>query len=99
MVDHIYGRQNILDTINRPNLFTKEFALYVDYFKKELEGIVDDMSAQKTKYLTKFYNQLNNGIDYYKQLINNSEPSLYLWSAEQLQRFELVSSKLQLLMK
>jgi hypothetical protein len=61
--------------------------------------MIDDMSTQKTKYLTKFYHQLNNGIAYYKQLIKNAEPSLYLWSTEQLQKFELVSKKLQLLIK
>ncbi|WP_449436362.1 hypothetical protein [Pedobacter steynii] len=38
MVGHIYGRNNLLKGINRPNIFIKEFGLYVDYLKKDLEN-------------------------------------------------------------
>lgn len=35
MVDHIYGRINILNTLRRPNMFVNELVLYVDYLKKK----------------------------------------------------------------
>ena len=38
MVDHIYGRLNILNNLNRPFIFINEMQLYVAYLKKELEN-------------------------------------------------------------
>ena len=34
MVDHIYGRKNVIQRSDRPMMFIKELQLYVDYFVK-----------------------------------------------------------------
>ena len=69
MVDHIYGRMNILDNIPRPNMFLKELNMYLDIFKKRVEdflGNTDDVKEKKQ--LAKFRDNLLSGIDYYKTL-------------------------------
>ncbi|MBC7567616.1 MAG: hypothetical protein H7223_11715 [Pedobacter sp.] len=99
MIDHIYGRNNILNGKDRPNLFNKEFALYVDYLKKEMDGLVLEFSEKKSKYVNKFQNQLNNGIEYYKTLMANVDPMLTLWNKEQINKFEAIAEGLKQLLK
>lgn len=71
MTDHIYGRQNILANVNRPNMFIKELHLYIDYLKEKLE---EEMSApeflKKKKHYASFYTNLLDGIIYYRSLPN-----------------------------
>lgn len=69
MVSHIYGKLNLLNDVDRPNLFVNELNLYVDYLKKDISKHLQDMSDKKAKYITKFKEQLQVGIDYYKQLV------------------------------
>ena len=37
MVDHIYGRVNVITRKDRPNMFIKELNLYIDYLKNKIE--------------------------------------------------------------
>lgn len=69
MVNHIYGRQNLLSKVKRPNLFINELNLYIDYLKKDLANQLDELSTKKAKYFAKFKDELLNGITYYKNLI------------------------------
>ncbi len=69
MVDHIYGRVNILNKRYRPNLFVNELNLYVDYLKKEISKNILSLTEKKSKYLLSFKNNLLSGINYYLQLI------------------------------
>jgi len=69
MVGHIYGHANLLEEVERPNMFINELNLYIDYLKKDLAGYVKNLNEKKGKYLVKFKDQLHQGIDYYKQLI------------------------------
>ncbi len=71
MVDHIYGRANLLTTANRPNLFINELNLYLEYLKKDIENQLDTLNEKKAKYYQKFSNQLQEGINYYKTLVPN----------------------------
>ncbi len=69
MVDHIYGRTNIIEYNNRPNMFINELVLYINYLKEKL---IDDLlypsNAKLKKYYTEFYNNLSDGIAYYRNL-------------------------------
>jgi hypothetical protein len=69
MVGHIYGQANLLEEVERPNMFINELNLYIDYLKKDLAGYVKNLNEKKGKYLVKFKDQLHQGIEYYKQLI------------------------------
>ena len=68
MVDHIYGRANLLNNTPRPNMFIKELGMYVDYLKKDITKSLESMNEQKIKYFTEFKNNLLDGIEYYRKL-------------------------------
>ena len=71
MIQHIYGYKNIEIQENRPNVFIKELQLYIDYFKNQIDEIIDMQSAQTKKWET-FKNNLIHGIDYYKNLFEQN---------------------------
>jgi hypothetical protein len=95
MIDHIYGRNNVLSGKDRPNLFTKEFSLYVDYLKKEGENLLLEFTDKKAKYIAKFQQQMNKGMEYYQNLMAEVDPRLNLWNQDQIAKFEAVASRLK----
>jgi hypothetical protein len=70
MLDHIYGRKNILNTVPRPHMFINELHLYIDYLKSAAGEPGPD--AKRCKYLALFKNNLLAGIEYYKKLAQKS---------------------------
>ena len=69
MVDHIYGRENILCNPERPHMFIAELLLYISYLKEKLEeGYGTDELNKQKKYFTVFYKNLVKGISYYYHL-------------------------------
>lgn len=71
MVDHIYGRTNIMHRTDRPNLFIKELSMYVDYLANKIEETLKPIEAKQRKYFETFSTNLNKGIAYYKELFQN----------------------------
>jgi len=69
MVGHIYGKIDLLRTSNRANIFINELNLYIDYLNREISNCLDSMNDKKAKYFQSFSDQLQQGINYYKQLI------------------------------
>ncbi len=69
MVDHIYGRVNILNSLPRPNMFVNELQLYIDYLRKTIDESIFNINAKQTKYFNTFKENMLKGIDYYKALI------------------------------
>jgi len=80
MIGHIYGRINILNSLNRPNMFINELYMYAEYLKKEIINCSNSISSNQNRYLQKFKTNLLEGIEYYKGLI----PSLKLESEKYL---------------
>lgn len=68
MVKHIYGKLNLLKKITRPHMFIKELNLYIDYLQTDIQAQLKDLTDKKRKQLEKFKDQLQSGIDYYKQI-------------------------------
>ena len=69
MVDHIYGRVNIITNPNRSHVFIAELKLYINYLKEQLEEIADMRQDSKfQKNIQNFYQNLKAGIGYYIQL-------------------------------
>lgn len=66
LTDHIYGRKNVLDGY-RPHMFIKELQLYIDYLK-ELLDTTDFSNKREAKKFTRFSQNLDEGINYYKNL-------------------------------
>ncbi len=69
MVEHIYGRINLITDRNRPNMFIKELSLYINYFAKKLDENLNPFSKQAEEFLDTFYANLMDGIKYYKNII------------------------------
>jgi len=72
MVNHIYGKINLLEKIKRPGIFVKELNLYVDYLQADIQAQLKDITEKKKQHLLQFKNQLLEGINYYKQLFIDS---------------------------
>ncbi|WP_179412182.1 hypothetical protein HDF19_02780 [Mucilaginibacter sp. E4BP6] len=89
MVKHIYGAVDLLDKVNRPHIFIKELNLYIDYLKTDMQKHLKDLSDKKRKSLNNFKTQLQQGINYYKELVNelpNQTPDfLNKWFSELMQ--------------
>ncbi len=69
MVDHIYGRVNIMTNAERPHVFIAELKLYLNYFKEELAKLLlQNEDAKLKKYLSSFYKNIQEGISYYRAL-------------------------------
>lgn len=94
MVDHIYGRANVIETKNRPHMFIKELAMYVDYFSNKVDEFNDSFNVKQQKYLTTFQTNLNEGIDYYQQLF--SDTKIYFESNKEALLSELETLKIEL---
>ncbi|MDF1613043.1 hypothetical protein [Stygiobacter electus] len=71
MVDHIYGRINLITHPNRPNMFIKELSLYIDYLHKKIDESINNFTNQKDELYSTFRKNLIDGIEYYKSLIPN----------------------------
>ncbi|WP_439880090.1 hypothetical protein ACSX1A_13075 [Pontibacter sp. MBLB2868] len=69
MVDHIYGRINLRNNTYRPHMFVNELRMYVDYWKNKKEEQLQTLTDKQFKYLQSFWDNLQEGIRYYKQLL------------------------------
>ena len=70
MIDHIYGKINIIKRNDRPNLFLKELDMYVDYLKEKVKEVDGQFAEKQAEYYHTFKKNLSEGIDYYKNLFN-----------------------------
>ena len=83
MVDHIYGKINIISRTDRPNMFVKELNLYIDYLIRKTEEVAHQISkttqaSEKDpkiekiqKSLQLFHQNLESGISYYRDLFGS----------------------------
>ncbi len=92
MVDHIYGRINVLKNVERPSLFVNELELYVKHLAAYINNNMADLDNKKKKYINKFNAQLLEGISYYRGLQEQLQQAFGESKAnflEQLNRYEL----------
>lgn len=86
MVDHIYGRTNLLNTLKRPSMFINELDLYITYLEKQITktSSIAATTASPKKHLETFRTNLLNGIQYYRNLAPKltSETSDYIGQLE-----------------
>lgn len=68
MIDHIYGRANVISRTDRPNMFIKELNLYIDYLKNKIEETKASATIKEKKGLITFVENLKSGIAYYDNL-------------------------------
>ena len=71
MVNHIYGRENVISRTDRPHVFIKELSIYLDYLSDQIDQSVVSFDKKTSKYLTVFSKNLKEGIHYYQDLFSN----------------------------
>ncbi len=75
MVDHIYGKANMIIHKNRPNMFVKELRIYLDFLANKLDEAKANVTKKQQKYLADFAKNLKDGIEYYTELFNELKDS------------------------
>jgi hypothetical protein len=88
MVDHIYGRTNIMTHPERPHMFIKELQLNIDFLSKLLRD------NEKIDTLKEFNLNLQSGIAYYRELIPQISETLWEKKDESLQLIDACAKKL-----
>jgi hypothetical protein len=73
MIDHIYGRSNLIKRNERPHMFIKELKLYIDYMKDKIAEMNLPVTKNQTKYFDAFQKNIFDGIEYYKHLFSNTQ--------------------------
>ncbi len=76
MIGHIYGKNNVMERTDRPNMYIKELGMYLDYLKNKISEEAIPLAPKQLRYYTKFKNNLVDGISYYKNLYNEINVSL-----------------------
>lgn len=71
MIDHIYGKTNVISRKDRPHMFIKELYIYLDYLQARIAESKFEITDKQRKYLLTFAGNLNDGIIYYQELFNN----------------------------
>jgi hypothetical protein len=94
MVDHIYGRNNIIKRNDRPNMFLKELMLYIDYLEKKIAGSPKPASAKQSDYFIQFKNNLSDGISYYRELYKTQKARLVNARTTFLKELSILKEKL-----
>ena len=68
MIDHIYGRINVIKRNDRPNFFVKELSLYIKYMNDLIKDFKTPPDEHEIKKIQSFHKNLLDGIAYYKAL-------------------------------
>jgi hypothetical protein len=69
MIDHIYGRINLMTDPERPHVFIKELQLYLDYLYNLLKDHMNNLTRLKPSFIDTFRENLMEGVRYYRSLI------------------------------
>ena len=89
MVGHIYGRISLLSGAERPHMFLRELALYVNYLLNQLAKQKTAAASYPPGYFREFAENLLAGVDHYRRLANRlagASQTRFLEQLEALQR-------------
>jgi hypothetical protein len=99
ITDHIYGRANVIERNDRPNMFVKELKIYIDYLKDRMDETKLNMTLKQEKYLETFEQNLNDGIDYYQQMFSELKGKFEETKSKIFQDLETSKKALRLLFR
>ena len=68
MVSHIYGRATLPMNPDRPHMFLREIALYVEYLRDEMKWYSSGLLSRPASYFDEFKQNLLVSIEYYRGL-------------------------------
>ncbi len=90
MVDHIYGRGDLLGAVHRPHMFLQEFGIYIDFWKNLAQEAAAAGEREKGR-LRQFYENLLKGARGYEATMKD-------WSLETADFLERMRAELQRLL-
>jgi hypothetical protein len=96
MVSHIYGKQNIINRTDRPNMFVKELSMYLDFLKQKISESAKPIADKQKEYLLGFKKNLHDGIEYYINLFTQIKKDEHGFSPTLLAEFRLLKRELDL---
>jgi hypothetical protein len=99
MVDHIYGKINVIKRKDRPNLFIKELSLYINYLKDLIKDIKISQGESELKKIQTYRQNLMEGVAYYKKLFLkhvNKKNGIMASDLKELKKMEKEISKLSI---
>jgi hypothetical protein len=99
MVDHIYGKINVIKRKDRPNLFIKELSLYINYLKDLIKDIKISQGESELKKIQTYRQNLMEGVAYYKKLFLkhvNKKNGIKASDLKELNKMEKEISKLSI---
>lgn len=73
MMDHIYGKVNMIVRDDRPNMFIKELNLYLTHLKKKIDQSTGSVTIRQKQYLSRFTEEMKSGVAYYRDLFGQLE--------------------------
>ncbi len=85
MADHIYGRTNLIERKDRPNMFIKEADMYIDHLSKKMLQSPQPLPDRQRKALLKFQHNLMEGINYYIDIFSSTGHSRFLYDLKALE--------------
>ncbi|MUH38179.1 hypothetical protein D9O36_20215 [Zobellia amurskyensis] len=97
MIDHIYGRANVMSHPNRPHMFIKELHIYLEYYKEQILEHKMMPTTKGKKQLLFFSNNLMEGITYYEQLFKAGKDQTLPYDNRTLQQLKESRTTLLLL--
>lgn len=72
MVDHIYGRLDLLKAKARPHMFVNELKLYINYLREEMERTRLKLAQNAPAYFATYKANLLEGIAFYRAKVAKS---------------------------
>ena len=99
IVDHIYGRNQMITRQDRPNMFIKELDIYVNYLQDRYDDFQKHARVKQQKQLLNFSKNLNEGISYYKSLFGTVKGYFEKQSKTVLSQLESYTIKVNNLQK
>ncbi len=99
MIDHIYGRINLITDDNRPSFFVAELNMYIKYLTDEVRQLSSKITQIEVKRLTKFAQNLRDGIKYYLILTKDKYIETDTYKAKMIKDFNEAKQRLELLIE
>jgi hypothetical protein len=94
MVDHIYGRINLISDVLRPSFFVAELNMYIKHFSNEVKRLPEKATKIDVKRLNKYVNNLFDGIQYYIDLTQNVYKESEAYKMNMLNEFKIAKATL-----
>lgn len=89
IIDHIYGKINVLNTKKRPHMFLKELNMYIEHYKKELHDSTEALTKKQLMKLEEFRSNLEKGINYYSAFFTKRKSNSFEKVSEIIQELSI----------